>query len=375
MMDYLRYYIAPLMIGVALLGVVLGGAWTWLGALIMVILAFLDEALPKDFASRRVNNPALVDFSIVLCLPFFIALWLTFAWQIGQGFTTGEIIGSMLSVGMVLGVVGLASAHEFMHRKSTPELIISDLLLNNAALPITGIGHVVVHHNHVGTDLDGDTAKRGESIYKFVWRSIPLLLIATWRLEFERLKKIGKSYWSFHNPILVGSVCVIALAAAFCALAGWIGLLIFPATAILGLIFWANYNYCQHYGIVRAVGTPLEIRHSWNHLGPISRAISYEITAHSDHHLDPDKPFYQLPAMDKAPQMPGIMLCFLATLIPPLWDRLIAMPRLRAWDLRYANQAERALAKAQNIAAGWPVWQDLPGQKDGNVQKSVSSAT
>jgi alkane 1-monooxygenase len=43
-------------------------------------------------------------------------------------------------------------------------------------------------------------------------------------------------------------------------------------------------------------------------------------------------------------------------MIPPLWFRYIAMPRLRDWDQRFASTEERELARAANARAGWPDW-------------------
>jgi hypothetical protein len=41
------------------------------------------------------------------------------------------------------------------------------------------------------------------------------------------------------------------------------------------------------------------------------------------------------------------------------------MPRLRDWDFRYATPAERAIAAADNAAAGWPNWlSDAPAASD-----------
>jgi len=34
------------------------------------------------------------------------------------------------------------------------------------------------------------------------------------------------------------------------------------------------------------------------------------------------------------------------------------MPKLKEWDLRFASAEERELARAQNLAAGWPDWFD-----------------
>jgi len=90
--------------------------------------------------------------------------------------------------------------------------------------------------------------------------------------------------------------------------------------------------------------------------GWLDRAVAYEITTHSEHHLDAGRQYWRLTPHPKAPQMPSIILCFLLSLVPPLWNRFIAMPRLRRRDLEFASPEERALAAAANKKAGWPNW-------------------
>jgi alkane 1-monooxygenase/p-cymene monooxygenase len=51
-------------------------------------------------------------------------------------------------------------------------------------------------------------------------------------------------------------------------------------------------------------------------------------------------------------------VCFLAALIPPIWDEMIIKPALKRWDLEFATPAERAVARQQNLAAGWEDWFD-----------------
>lgn len=65
-----------------------------------------------------------------------------------------------------------------------------------------------------------------------------------------------------------------------------------------------------------------------------------------------------------APRMPSALLCLLAALIPPLWERWIVIPRLRHWDEQFATAEERVLAADANRAARWPVWQALPAALD-----------
>ena len=115
----------------------------------------------------------------------------------------------------------------------------------------------------------------------------------------------------------------------------------------------ADYNYVQHYGLVRVPGATIKPHHAWNHLRPLSRVLAYEITTHSEHHLNPDVSYVSLTPMPDAPQMPSLLVCFMVSIVPPLWDRLIARPRLQHWDRHFASAHERVLAQQANQAAGW----------------------
>lgn len=121
-------------------------------------------------------------------------------------------------------------------------------------------------------------------------------------------------------------------------------------------MFVEGFNYFQHYGLLRVEGVPIAKHHAWNHLGMIVRPIGVEITNHINHHLDGHIPFYELQPEPKAPQMPSLFLCFLCGLVPPVWHRFIAQPRLKDWDLHFASPSERKLAMAANAQAGWPAW-------------------
>jgi alkane 1-monooxygenase len=80
--------------------------------------------------------------------------------------------------------------------------------------------------------------------------------------------------------------------------------------------------------------------------------------------MDPNVRYHALVPDPDAPRMPSALLCLLAALIPPLWERRIARPRLRHWDDHFATPEELVLAAAANRAAGWPVWQRLAPTDD-----------
>jgi hypothetical protein len=99
--------------------------------------------------------------------------------------------------------------------------------------------------------------------------------------------------------------------------------------------------------------------------------MGFEITNHADHHLDSYASYYKLVPDRNSIPMPSVFVCFLASLIPPIWDNLIIRPALKRWDLEFASPEERKLARAQNLAAGWPDWFDDAGDNKASNNKTV----
>jgi hypothetical protein len=54
--------------------------------------------------------------------------------------------------------------------------------------------------------------------------------------------------------------------------------------------------------------------------------------------------------------MPSLFLCFVTGLVPPIWFKYIAKPRLKHWDFNHATAEEKELAREANKKAGWPDW-------------------
>jgi len=132
---------------------------------------------------------------------------------------------------------------------------------------------------------------------------------------------------------------------------------------MLAKLFAEGFNYFQHNGLVRVEGKPYESRHIWNHLSYIIRPLAYEISNHNDHHLDSYIPFYELKPTPDGPQGPSMFLSFNAALVPPIWFKFLAQPKLKEWDLTRATPEEKILAREANKAAGWPDWLGEPTEE------------
>jgi alkane 1-monooxygenase len=243
-----------------------------------------------------------------------------------------------------------------MHRRHWFPRYIAKCLSAFYGDPNRDIAHIVTHHVHLDTAKDSDTPRRGQTIYSFVFQATWGSYKDSWEKTVEILGKLGHAKLGWRNviwllPLLSGSII-----AYIGVTAGGVAALTGLAAMVMAKMFVEGFNYFQHYGLIRVEGAPIDVHHAWNHLGVIVRPIGAEITNHINHHLDGHIPFYALKPEPQAPQMPSLFLCFACGLIPPIWFRYIAQPRLKDWDQRFATPGERALADQANARAGWPRW-------------------
>ncbi len=357
--EYTRYLVATAMLSIGLVGLVLGDTWVWLGLATFVALAIADVLLGSDVEQHNAAPKWLYDGVLYLQFPLMLSLWVLLGLHVRhESLSAFNFVGAMISVGFLSALAGLPAAHELMHRKHPFEIFYSSLYLTLFGLPWNDLYHVHGHHPNVGTFADSDTPRRGQSVYSFTFRSLYHGFMIAMRLELTRLEKLRLPLWSPRSRLMWGFLSLVVWIGSFLAIAGPWGVPVLIIAWIMCFLIISGFNYTQHYGLVRQEGTPLLPHHSWNHLKTLSRAVSFEISNHSEHHLDPDKAYERLVTYPQAPQMPSIVMCFLASFIPRLWEEVIAKPRLKHWDLHHASEAERELARKANQAAGWPDWQD-----------------
>lgn len=367
-MDALRYYLVPAMTLTGVVGFVLGGEFVWLGFGTFPVLLLLDIALPSDRKMRARGISFAANFAIYLQLPLLIGLYLAFANSVNSGTDPildgqaagWQIAGSIASLAWLSAVPTLPVAHELMHRRHWFPRAVAKGLSAFYGDPNRDIAHIVTHHVHLDTGKDSDTPLRGQTIYSFVLSATWGSYKDTWEKQAEILSRLGHSKGSWRNAMWLQLVLVGAIIAVMTVLAGPIAGLVTVAAMFFAKMLVEGFNYFQHYGLLRIEGEPIAKHHAWNHLGMIVRPIGVEITNHINHHLDGHTPFYELQPEPEAPQMPSLFLCFLCGLVPPVWHRFIAQPRLKDWDLRFASPSERKLARAANALAGWPQWLDSP---------------
>lgn len=366
-MDYLRYYVVPLTTFCGLLGFVLGGDWVWLGLATFPVLLVLDVTLPRDFAPRSIRHRVLADVPLYLHAVLMVAMYVAFVRSVAIGSNplegpgaASQIAGSMLSLIWLSAVPTVPVTHELLHRRHWFPRRVSQLLNSFFGDPNRDIGHVRTHHIHLDTHRDSDTPVRGETMYAFAVRATLGSYRDAIECERDRLVRSGRSPWHLSNRtyqqvalLAIQPILAFVFAGPICAAA-------YAAVLIAAKFLLEGFNYFQHYGLVRVEGATVRKHHAWNHMGMIARPLGLEITNHINHHMDSYTRYYDLRPEPDAPQMPSLFLCFLLSLIPPLWFRFIIMPLLKDWDAHYASAEERALAMEENARAGWPRWLEEP---------------
>jgi alkane 1-monooxygenase len=349
-----RYLFGSLMLSIGVLGFYFGGLWNWLGTVAFVFVVLLDVALPQDDKPRNLESNGLQSLVLYLQLPFIAALWLMFAQMLNAGLSSGvEIAGAIFSISFLSALGGLPPSHELMHRRGKFERFYSSLYLTIFMLPMNDLGHVRGHHLKVATSEDSDTPRRGELVYTFAFRSLWGQFIDSVEMERDRLRRQKRPLWTTSGRFFQSAITVTIWLLLWFYIAGIHAAPMFLLTIVVFFLVLGGFNYTQHYGLIRVVGEPIEPRHSWNQLKPLSRGLSFEISNHSEHHLVPTRFYTDLKPYPDAPQMPSIALCFIAAFIPPIWERYFARPRLENWDKNYASDGEKMLATEANKTAGW----------------------
>jgi hypothetical protein len=372
MFDYLRYTLSPVLILISGYGLYLGGIYVWLGLGTLGLILVADAFLQPDHAIRDTRWPWLYDAIVAVQISLGFLLILFYAWAVGDGHfsTTSSQVGAFLSMMIIQFVLVAPALHEMFHRENSVLRWLGRIGMVMLFDPWREITHVVTHHVHTVTPTDPDYARRGENLYRHLYRTFRGQFIESYHLERRMWTKRGRAWWSPRNAWVWRVGVLMAFTALLCLIGGWKGALAAIAVCILGpRMFLEVFNYTQHYGLVTGTPGRFERRHTWNHLTPFVRILALEITNHAGHHEDSYKPFYGLVPDRTGPKQPQFFLCLFLALVPPLWFAMIR-PRLQHWDNHYANAQEREIAEAENIRAGWG---DLNADQDGAARRFANA--
>jgi alkane 1-monooxygenase len=314
--------LSPLGLGIGWGGLWAAGALAYMTALAAALdqmrLAFADAEDGAEFPAADALLVA-VGVGAVLALP--VTVWAVAG---GSGLSPLARGAVFLGAGLWLGQVAHPAAHELIHRGNRWLFGLGVAVYGLLGFGHHASAHRLVHHRHVATAHDPNSARAGEGFYRFFLRAWGGSFLAGWQAE-RALR--GRTPYAAYLGLAVGGL------ALGWAMAGWQGALVWAALGLHVQVQILLSDYVQHYGLVRAEGrgVPVTIAHSWNAPHWFSGAFMLNAPRHSDHHAHPSRPYPALRLPDKAPMLPWpLPLACTIALVPPLWRRRIA-PHLAQW--------------------------------------------
>lgn len=253
--------------------------------------------------------------------------------------TIPDIIGRIWVMGLLCGVFGINVGHELGHRSDPFEKLAAKSLLLTSQYLHFYIEHNKGHHKRVATREDPSSARYGESVYAFYFRSVVFSYFSAWSIAAKDVRKKNKPVLSFYNEMIQFSLIQLSLIAVIFILYGWLVMLYYLVAAGIGILLLETVNYIEHYGLQRKSSEEGKYErampvHSWNSDHVIGRIMLFELSRHSDHHYLASRKYQVLRHHDESPQMPtGYPGMMILSLLPPIWFKVMN-PRLKAIDNR-----------------------------------------
>ncbi|HEX4703124.1 MAG TPA: alkane 1-monooxygenase [Pseudonocardiaceae bacterium] len=323
------------------------GLFWWMGPLfVYVIIPTLDRLIgddpsnPPDEIVAWLERDRYYRFVTYAFLPLqYIALFTGF-WLMtrhGGGLHVIDKLGIAVTLGSLNGIA-INTAHEMGHKKAHLERWFA-----RVALAPSGYGHFFIEHNRghhvrVATPEDPASSRLGESFWAFWPRTVAGSLRNAWRLERNRLRRMGKHTISPRNDVLNAWAMTVVLWAVLIVLFG-VGILPYLVLqAVFAFSLLEAVNYLEHYGLLREVlpngrNERVNPRHSWNNNHLVTNLFLYQLQRHSDHHANPTRRYQALRHFDESPQLPsGYASMIVLAYFPPLWRHVMDKRVLAHYD-------------------------------------------
>lgn len=328
-MTGLRYLLSLLLPASIYVGLLSHGPWAYAALAFAFGLVPLLEAVLPTFAANlseaqraeRLRQP-WYDVLVLVQIPLHLGAIILFLMVVPEDRAAGDLtslVGHITAMGVSCGSLAINIAHELGHRPNGMYQRLAQGLLVTTLYGQFFIDHNLGHHKNVATPEDASTARYGEVLYNFWFRSIIGVWQTAWRL------KPGLMALLFSAEVLMLLGIWMSAPLAFVP---------FLLASLMGILLLETVNYIEHYGLLRAKVSEFRYEnaqpiHSWNSNHPLGRFMLFELTRHSDHHANPYKPYPVLDHFDEAPQMPaGYPAMMVLAAVPPIWFRVMN-PRLK----------------------------------------------
>ncbi len=299
------------------------------------ILLGYDTVNPARDEDRPGTHALLFRLPVWTYIPVQLG---TIAWglvTVSRSSSVVGLIGLAIATGAAAGIFGMLAAHEMIHSRRRAERALGLAMLAGVGYMHFRISHLYGHHRYAGTVQDPATARRGETAYRFIWRSVTGQIAEAWRFERQRL---ARRRWPLLGNRMVGyALVIVALDLGVLGLLGWRAFAFQLVQSVSAIFILELFNYIAHYGLLRRMRAdgrlePFGRQHSWNARPRFNNWALFNGGHHADHHRQPTAPYQDLRLDPAAPELPfGFAGSILLALFPPLWRRTMD-PKVERWQ-------------------------------------------
>jgi alkane 1-monooxygenase len=236
-----------------------------------------------------------------------------------------NVLGRIMTMGLLCGTFGINVAHELGHRVNKAEQTMAKMLLATSLYMHFFTEHNKGHHKHVATAQDPSSARYNEPVYLFYFRTILYSYKSAWHIANEESRKKNGRALHVKNEMITAHLYQAALVVFIWIFFGGFVTACFLAAAFIGILLLETVNYIEHYGLQRKETNPGKFErtmphHSWNSNHVLGRIMLFELSRHSDHHYMASRKYQVLQHHQDAPQLPtGYPGSMILSLLPPLW--------------------------------------------------------
>ncbi|MEI9985672.1 MAG: alkane 1-monooxygenase [Aliidongia sp.] len=308
----------------------------------LVVPGFLVTFLTLDFLlgydtveDAPADRPLLFRLPVWAYIPVQLGV---IAWglvTVSRGASLVGLIGLALATGAAAGIFGMLAAHEMIHSRHRGERALGLAMLAGVGYMHFRISHLYGHHRFAGTYQDPATARRGETAYRFILRSVTGQVAEAWRFERQRL---ARRRWPLLGNRMIGYAIVIAaIDLGVLGLLGWPAFAFQMIQSVAAIFILELFNYIAHYGLVRRIRPDGRLesfgaQHSWNARPRFNNWALFNGGHHAHHHRQPTATYQYLRLDPTAPELPfGFAGSILLALFPPLWRRIMD-PKVDHWQ-------------------------------------------
>jgi alkane 1-monooxygenase len=322
-----RYYLPLAALAAVPPSYYLGAIW-YMPLALLVLFTTMDALLGVERLARSAAVAPIVHRLVPwLYIPAQLAALLWGASVARETRSIVDLLGLAVALGLLAGIFGMLAAHEMIHSPRRWERLLGLSMLASVGYPHFSISHMIGHHRHAGTVGDPATARRDESAYRFLLRSISGQAAEAWRFECRRAHRYGGTLLG--NRVLRYSAIALAIDGGIALAFGPLALLFQIITSAMAILVLELFNYVAHYGLARSNQSDGTLerfgpQHSWNAPQRFNNWALLNGGWHSDHHARSAAFYQHLHPVAAEPELPmGYAGSILLALVPPLWRRVM----------------------------------------------------